>query len=341
MNILVTGGAGFIGSHVCVDLLKLGHQVLVIDNLSNSQITSLLNVSKIVNIDLNLDPKIENNFTFIKANILDSIVLEEIFSNHKVDAVIHLAGLKSVSESVEYPERYSENNVFGSINLLNVMKKFNCKTIIFSSSATVYGDAKKMPINEGARVSPTNPYGENKKTIEDALKNLFKLDNSWRIAILRFFNPIGAHKSGLIGESPLDMPNNLMPYIMKVASGELKTLNVFGGDYDTHDGTGVRDYIHVLDLASGHILALKTLIKKPQLIIVNLGTGVGYSVIDVIKSFEHVSNQKITYKTIARRKGDIAMSYSDPVLAKEILNWTAKYNLKDMCYDSWQYKLKN
>ena len=340
MSILVTGGAGFIGSHVCVELLILGYKVIVIDNLSNSYINALLGVKKIVNIDLNFDLKKHTNFTFVKIDITEIEHVEKIFSSQKIDAVIHLAGLKSVRESVEYPEKYYLNNVNGSINLFNVMKKFKCKSIVFSSSATVYGNAKETPINESAQVMPTNSYGENKRDIEKELKNLFDFDETWRIAILRFFNPIGAHKSGFIGENPSDTPNNLMPYILKVASGDLEMLNIFGNDYDTHDGTGVRDYIHVMDLVSGHIMALKVLMQKPQLIIVNLGTGIGYSVLDVVRSFEKVSKQKVRFKIVNRRDGDIATSYSDSAFAKKALNWNAKYNLEEMCYDSWNYYLK-
>jgi UDP-glucose 4-epimerase len=341
MNILVTGGAGFIGSHVCVKLLELGYKIIVIDNLSNSLISTLYNISKIVNIDLNIDEDIDAYFTFIKADIRDKVPLEKIFSMHQINAVIHFAGLKSVKESVENPEDYYSNNVDGSINLFNVMKRFNCKTIIFSSSATVYGDSKEIPIKESSELFPNNPYGQSKKIVEDFLKNLFILDETWRIAILRYFNPIGAHKSCLIGEIQVNVPNNLIPYIMKVASGELKILNIFGNDYDTHDGTGVRDYIHVTDLSYGHIKSLKVLMEKPQVIIVNLGTGVGYSVLDVVRTFEKVTKQKIIYKISGRRDGDVAVSYADPTLAKEILDWEATYNLEDMCHDSWKFKLKN
>jgi len=340
MNILVTGGAGYIGSHVCVELLMLGYKVIVIDNLSNSYINALHGVNKIVNIKLNFDLKKHTNFTFVKVDIREIEHLEKIFSSQKIDAVIHLAGLKSVRESVENPEKYYLNNVNGSINLINVMKKFKCKSIVFSSSATVYGNAKETPINESAQVMPTNPYGENKRDIEKELKNLFDLDKTWRIAILRFFNPIGVHKSGFIGENPCDTPNNLMPYILKVASGDLEILNIFGDDYDTHDGTGVRDYIHVMDLVSGHIMALKVLIKKSQIMTVNLGTGIGYSVLDVVKAFEKVSKQKVSFKVLGRRDGDVATSYSDPAFAKQALNWKAKYNLEEMCHDSWNYYLK-
>jgi len=340
MNILVTGGSGYIGSHVCVELLTQGYHVIALDNLSNSKITTLHNVSKIVNIPLNFDLDNDSHFKFVNADLRILSDIDKIFTSQKIDTVIHLAGLKSVRESVESPDKYYSNNVDGSANLINVMKKFNCKSIIFSSSATVYGSAKETPINESAKIMPTNPYGENKVAVEEKLKSLFNLDKMWRIAILRFFNPIGAHKSGLIGESPLDIPNNLMPYIMKVASGDAEVLHIYGGDYETHDGTGVRDYIHVLDLASGHVMALKALIKKSQIIIVNLGTGYGYSVLDVLRSFEKVSKQKITFKIIERRDGDVAISYSDPTFAKEVLNWKAQYSLEEMCFDSWKSNLK-
>jgi UDP-glucose 4-epimerase len=332
MNILVTGGAGFIGSHVCVKLLELGSKVIVIDNYCNSHPSALKNVSIISK---------KNNLIFIKGDIRNQNPLIEIFSNYKIDAVIHLAGLKSVHDSVKNPSKYYSNNVVGSQNLFNLMKEANCKTIIFSSSATVYGFSEEMPLSEESVIFPNNPYGKNKKNIEDILKNLYKLDDSWKIAILRFFNPIGAHKSRLIGDNPLESPNNLMPYILKVASGELSMLHIFGNDYNTQDGTGIRDYIHVEDIASGHVKALSKIIKKPQLIIANLGTGIGYSVLDVIKTFEEVTNQKIPYQFSKRRDGDVSESYSDPSFAKLVFNWEAKYDLEDMCIDSWNYKLNN
>lgn len=337
MNFLVTGGAGFVGSHVCVKLLESGHKVLVIDNLSNSTMSSLRNVEKIVKMKLNCG----GDLHFFQGDIGNQQPLEEIFSNFKIDVVIHLAGLKSVKESVEFPDKYYENNVMGSINLFNIMKKFRCKAIIFSSSATVYGASNKMPINEKAALSPINPYGSNKKNIEDILINLYEFDNTWHIAILRFFNPTGAHKSGLIGESPLDLPNNLMPYILKVASGELNKLKIFGNDYDTHDGTGVRDYIHVEDIAAGHIQAIEAVLNKPQVLIANLGTGVGYSVYDVINTFQKVTNKKIYFEVSERRDGDMDMSFSDPSFAEEKLGWKASYDLSDMCLDAWNFKSKN
>lgn len=341
MNILVTGGAGYIGSHVCVELINQGYKVIVLDNLCNSKIKALHGVSKIIKKKLNFDIKKNTSLTFCKVDLRQEDEIERIFSSQNIDFVMHLAGLKSVKESVLNPSNYHLNNVTGTINLLNVMKKFNCKSIIFSSSATVYGNTQIVPINENVKLSPSNPYGENKREIESILKKIFKLDNSWRIAILRFFNPIGAHKSGIIGESPNDIPNNLMPFILKVALNDFKALCIYGDDYDTHDGTGVRDYIHVLDIAYGHIKALEELIKKPQVFIVNLGTGQGYSVFDIIRSFEKVSGKQINFKIIERREGDIAISFADPSYAREKLGWTTKYDLEEMCIDSWKYVLKN
>tara|TARA_B110000008_G_scaffold279147_1_gene325119 strand:+ start:590 stop:1597 length:1008 start_codon:yes stop_codon:yes gene_type:complete len=333
MNILVTGGAGYIGSHVCVKLLELDNKVIVIDNFSNSHPSVLSNVLKIA---------IKNrDLVVFKGDIRQKNPLDKIFSTYKVDVVIHLAGLKSVNESTKKQSEYYSNNVEGSKNLLKFMKRENCKTLIFSSSATVYSFKEKMPLTEDSLILPNNPYGENKKEIEDHLKDLFNSDNSWQIAILRFFNPIGAHKSGLIGDNPIENPNNLMPYILKVASGELPNLFIFGNDYETHDGTGIRDYIHIEDIASGHIKALFSILKKPQLIISNLGTGIGYSVLDVVRTFENVTNQKIIFKVSNRRDGDVSVSYSDPSFAKLALDWKAKYNLEDMCNDAWNYKLNN
>jgi UDP-glucose 4-epimerase len=276
-----------------------------------------------------------------KGDIRNKNPLDKIFSSFKVDAVIHLAGLKSVNDSIQEESNYYSNNVLGSKNLFKSMARANCKTIIFSSSATVYGSSKKMPLAEDSKISPINPYGKNKKDIESLLKDTFESDNSWRIAILRFFNPVGAHKSGLIGEILNEKPNNLMPYILKVASGELPHLLVFGDDYETHDGTGVRDYIHVEDIASGHVQAFLSILGKPQLIISNLGTGKGYSVLDVLKTFEKTTNQKIFFKISNRRYGDVSVSYSDPSFAKLEFDWEAKFNLEDMCKDAWNYKLKN
>ena len=341
MKILVTGGVGYIGSHTCIELLELGHKVLVLDNLSNSKLNVLHKVSKIVNIRLNTNKDKEHDFSFIQIDMRDKESLKRVFAMNRVDAVIHFAGLKSVNESIEKPTKYYENNVIGSINLFEVMKQFNCKTIVFSSSATVYGDSHKIPIKESFPLSPTNPYGKSKVAIEELLQNLFKSDNGWHIGILRYFNPVGAHKSKLIGEDPTGIPNNLMPYIMKVASGQLKTLSVFGDDYDTHDGTGVRDYIHVIDLAMAHTKILDVLVKKPQILTINIGTGIGYSVLDMVKAFEKASNKKIVYKVVGRREGDVDICYADPSFTKEKLGWEAKYTLDDMCQDSWNYKLNN
>ena len=341
MKILVTGGVGYIGSHTCIELLELGHKVLVLDNLSNSNLNTLRKISKIVNIRLNTNKDKEHDFSFIQIDMRDKESLDRVFARNRVDAVIHFAGLKSVNESIEKPTEYYENNVIGSINLFEVMKQFNCKTIVFSSSATVYGDSHKIPIKESFPLSPTNPYGKSKVAIEELLQNLFESDNGWHIGILRYFNPVGAHKSRLIGEDPTGIPNNLMPYIMKVASGQLETLSVFGDDYDTHDGTGVRDYIHVMDLAMAHTKILDLLVKKPQVLTINIGTGIGYSVLDIVKAFEKASNKKILYKVVGRREGDVDICYADPSFTKEKLGWEAKYTLGDMCQDSWNYKLNN
>lgn len=333
MNILITGGAGYIGTHVCVKFLELGYKVIVIDNFSNSHPNALRNVLKI--------SKNNQDLVVYKGDIRNKNPLDKIFSAFKVDAVIHLAGLKSVFDSIHEESNYYSNNVQGSKNLFKLMIKANCRTIIFSSSATVYGSSEKMPLTEDSQISPINPYGKNKMDIEGLLKDIFKSDNSWQIAILRFFNPIGAHKSGLIGENLKENPNNLMPYILKVASGKLPKLFIFGNDYDTHDGTGVRDYIHVEDIASGHVKAFFSILIKPQLIISNLGTGQGYSVLEVLKTFEKTTNQKILFQFSRRRDGDIPISFSDSSFAKLAFKWEAKYNLEDMCIDSWNYNLNN
>jgi UDP-glucose 4-epimerase len=340
MNVLVTGGAGYIGSHICLELLSKDYEVTVLDNLSNSQISSLLGVSKLANKKLNYDIDKNANFTFYEADLRNAFEVEKLFSCQKIDAVIHLAGLKSVRDSIINSTSYYSNNVLATINLLNVMKKFNCKIITFSSSATVYGDAENAPFKENSKLSPVNPYGENKLEIESILQNFFYSDTSWSIAILRFFNPIGAHQSGIIGESPNDVPNNLMPLIMEVAVNNLKTLNIYGNDYITHDGTAIRDYIHVLDISSGHIKAIEALTCKPQIFTLNLGTGIGHSVFDVVKSFEKASGKKITFKISSRREGDMAVSYADCTLAKNLLGWSARYNLDEMCQDSWNFFLK-
>jgi len=332
MHIVVTGGAGYIGSHTSLLLLEEGHEVTVLDNLSNSSVESLHRVEKITG----------KKIHFIEGDIRDAKLLNKIFSSHKFDSVIHFAGLKAVSESVAKPLLYYENNVLGTLCLLEAMKVASCKTIIFSSSATVYGDPKNLPIKESESLKPTNPYGQTKFVIEEILSDLFVSDPSWRIARLRYFNPAGAHASGLIGEDPRGIPNNLMPYINKVANGTFKILSVYGKDYPTKDGTGERDYIHVMDVGLGHIAALNYLSKiKGELITLNLGTGRSYSVLDIIRTFEEASHKKIPYVFMDRRLGDIASCFADASAAKKLLGWEPKFNLKDMCQDSWQWQLKN
>lgn len=331
MKILVTGGTGYIGSHTCVELLNNNYEVIIVDNLVNSQQDVIDKIKKITNKDV----------TFYKGDVCDYALLNKIFSHHKIDAVIHFAGLKAVGESVKKPLLYYRNNLDSTLNLLEVMTKYNCKNIVFSSSATVYGSPEELPIKESAKLSTTNPYGSTKLYIEGILKDLYISDNSWNIAILRYFNPIGAHPSGLIGESPNGIPNNLMPYILKVATGELEVLNVFGNDYETKDGTGVRDYIHVVDLAKGHIKAISKVLNNSGLDYYNLGTGCGYSVLDIINTFEKVNNIKINYKIVQRRPGDIAICYADPTYAYEQLNWKAELDIEDMCRDSYHFIISN
>lgn len=329
MKILVTGGAGYIGSHTCVELLDSGHDVIVIDNLCNSEEEALIRVEKITS----------KKIKFYKGDIQNQLLLKKIFEENKIDAVIHFAGLKAVGESVEQPLRYYQNNIGGTLTLCKAMTDAGVKKIIFSSSATVYGSPKTVPVREDFPLSATNPYGYTKLMIEQILKDLYTSDNSWHITILRYFNPIGAHKSGIIGENPNGIPNNLMPYITQTAAGKLKKLKVFGDDYPTHDGTGVRDYIHVVDLAKGHVAALKT--SKSGVYIYNLGTGKGYSVLDVVKAFEKASGIKIPYEIAPRRSGDIAEVYADPSKAKAELGWTAQYGLDEMCADSWHWQSQN
>ncbi len=329
MSILVTGGAGYIGSHTVVELLNAGREVVIIDNFSNSKKEVLEKIKEIT----------KKDFKFYEINYLDREALEKVFKENKIEAVLNFAGYKAVGESVKKPLEYYENNVSGAIVLLETMKKYNVKKFIFSSSATVYGDPEVVPITEESKVGgTTNPYGTSKLFIEQILQDLYKSDNSWDIAILRYFNPVGAHESGLIGEEPQGIPNNLMPYVARVASGELEQLSVFGNDYDTPDGTGVRDYIHVVDLAKGHIKALEKLEKEQTgIYIYNLGTGIGYSVLDMVKAFEDATGKEVKYKIVERRPGDIATCYSDPTKAKEELGWEATKTLKDMCQDSWRY----
>ena len=329
MSVLVTGGAGYIGSHTVVELLNENKEVIVVDNFSNSKPEMLDKIKKITNKD----------FKFYELDYSNKEKMDKVFAENKIDSVIHFAGYKAVGESVEKPIEYYTNNVSGTLNLLDVMRKHNVKTIIFSSSATVYGDPEVVPLTEMCKIGgTTNPYGSSKLFIEQILKDVYKSDNTWDICILRYFNPIGSHESGIIGEEPQGRPNNLMPYIVRVASGELEELSIFGNDYNTPDGTGVRDYIHVVDLAKGHIKALEKLEKeKSGIYIYNLGTGKGYSVLDMVHAFEKTTGQKIKYKITERRAGDIATCYADATKAKEELNWVAEKTLEDMCRDSWNY----
>lgn len=332
--ILVTGGAGYIGSHTLIELSNAGYDFVVYDNLSNSQKESISRVEKIIN----------KHVFFEQGDIRDRKSLEQLFCRYDIDAVIHFAGLKAVGESVANPLDYYDNNVNGTLVLLEVMKEFGCKKIVFSSSATVYGDPHTTPIKEDFPTgNTTNPYATSKYMVERILKDLYTSDNEWKIAILRYFNPVGAHESGLIGEDPNGIPNNLMPFISQVAVGKREFLSVFGNDYDTHDGTGVRDYIHVVDLADAHIKALNYLtnMQITNILITNIGTGVGYSVLDVVKAFEKASGVNIHYKLVPRRAGDIAKYYADPSYAKAILGWEATMDLETMCRDSWRWQSTN
>ncbi len=331
MSILVTGGAGYIGSHTVLELLNAGYEVVVADNLENSKEESLKRVREITGRELK----------FYKIDILDREALDEVFEKEKIDAVIHFAGLKAVGESCEIPLRYYMNNITGTLVLCEIMKKHNVKNIVFSSSATVYGDPKSVPITEEFPLFATNPYGRTKLMIEEILGDLYKSDNSWNIVILRYFNPIGAHISGRIGEDPNGIPNNLIPYISQVAVGKLEYLKVFGNDYKTEDGTGVRDYIHVVDLAIGHLKALEKFKTKSGLLIYNLGTGHGYSVLDMVNAFSKASGKEIPYKFAKRRSGDIAKCYADPIKAQKELGWTAKKGIDEMCADSWRWQSNN
>lgn len=326
MKILVTGGMGYIGSHTVLELLKEGYEVIVVDNLVNSNIDVKEKIEKLSG----------KTFEFIKVDVRDKSVLEEIFKNNKIDSVIHFAGLKAVGESVKKPIEYYDNNIGSTIVLLNIMKKYNCKKIVFSSSATVYGKPKELPVKEYMEVGgTTNPYGTSKLIIEQILKDLYISDNTWEISILRYFNPIGSEISGTLGENPKGIPNNLMPYIVRVASGELEELSIFGNDYHTIDGTGVRDYIHVVDLAKGHIKAIEKIKKGVN--IYNLGTGKGTSVLELVNTFEKVTGKKIKYRIVERREGDIAEYYADPTKAKEELGWIAEYDIEDMCRDAYRF----
>jgi UDP-glucose 4-epimerase len=331
MTILVTGGAGYIGTHTVVELLKAGQEVVIVDNLSNSSVEALARVKTITSKDV----------TFYQGDILNKALLQKVFADHSIESVIHFAGLKAVGESVEKPLKYYENNVTGTIILCQVMAENNVKNLVFSSSATVYGDPASLPIKEDFPTGATNPYGQSKLMVENILADLHNSDNSWNIARLRYFNPVGAHESGLIGEDPNDIPNNLMPFIAQVAVGKRQQLSVFGDDYNTPDGTGVRDYIHVVDLAVGHLQALKKLQKKPGLVTYNLGTGIGYSVLDMVKAFEKACGKTIAYQISPRRLGDIAACYADPSFAATELNWRATHSVEDMANSSWKWQSTN
>lgn len=331
MSVLVTGGAGYIGTHTLIELLASDQEVIIVDNLSNSNEIALERVKSISG----------KSLTFYHGDVRDSTLLDSIFEKHKIGSVIHFAGLKAVGESVAKPLKYYDNNVSGTVILCEAMAKANVKNLVFSSSATVYGDPASLPIDESFPRSATNPYGQSKLMVEHILEDLAKADEEWNIAILRYFNPVGAHESGLIGEDPNDIPNNLMPFISQVAVGKLECLSVFGSDYNTHDGTGVRDYIHVVDLARGHLKALDKLNTKPGLVIYNLGTGQGYSVLDMVKAFERSSDKAISYKLIERRPGDIAACYANPDKAANELNWKATHTLEDMTLSSWRWQSNN
>ena len=331
MKVLVTGGAGYIASHTNLELLKEGYEVVAVDNLCNSCMESVQRVEKLAG----------KKISFYETDILDREGLRAIFEKEKPDSVIHFAGLKAVGESCSIPLAYFHNNLTGTITLLEVMKEFNVKKLAFSSSATVYGDPATVPVKEDFPLSVTNPYGRTKLMIEEMLRDLYQSDASWNIAILRYFNPIGAHESGEIGEDPNGIPNNLVPYVAKVATGQLEQIHVFGNDYDTPDGTGVRDYIHVVDLALGHIKAIEKLNDNPGLVVYNLGTGVGYSVLDVIHNYEKACNKKLPYTIGPRRPGDIAASYADPTKAFQELGWKAQRGIDKMCEDSYRWQSKN
>lgn len=331
MRILVTGGTGFIGSHTCAALLAEGHEVVVLDNLSNSQEKVAEQVEKIAG----------RRVTFVLGDVRDTDFLARVLSEHAIDAVIHFAGLKAVGESVAQALRYYDWNIGGTISLCKAMAAAKVKILIFSSSATVYGDPASLPIREDFPRSATNPYGASKLMIEDILADLAKSDPEWRIARLRYFNPVGAHESGLIGESPNGIPNNLMPYVAQVANGQRECLSVFGGDYPTPDGTGVRDYIHVTDLAEGHVAALEYLRRESGLLTVNLGTGRGYSVLEMIKAFEKASGRPVPYTIVERRPGDVAACYADPSLAEKLLGWRASRGIDEMCRDAWHWQCQS
>jgi len=330
--ILVTGGAGYIGSHTCVELVSAGYDLIVLDNLSNASVDSLRKVEMIT----------KSEIKFVHGDIRDYSLVNKLFNDHQIDSVIHFAGLKAVGESVAQPISYYDNNVYGCLQLLRVMREHNVKNIVFSSSATVYGDPVVLPLNEAMATSnPTNPYGMSKLMIENILHDIVRSDNEWNVVILRYFNPVGAHKSGFIGEDPSGTPSNLMPYITQTAIGQQEKLYIFGDDYDTSDGTGVRDYIHVVDLAVGHIKALANIHGLSGVLTVNLGTGVGYSVLELVNEFERVTGNAIPYEIVDRRPGDVASCYADATYAKKILGWESMYGLAEMCEDSWRWQLNN
>lgn len=332
MSILITGGCGYIGSHTCIELLESGHDIVVLDNFYNSDIEAINRVKELTG----------KEFPFYECDIRDAQGLRRVFSAHKIDVVIHFAGLKAVGESVEKPLEYFDNNVNGTLVLCSVMREFGCKRMVFSSSATVYGMNNPSPLNETMSVGAvTNPYGRTKFMIECILQDLCVSDPEWSVVLLRYFNPIGAHKSGRIGENPSGIPNNLMPYVTQVAVGKREKLSVFGGDYDTPDGTGVRDYIHVVDLARGHVCAVNYALKTAGIEAVNLGTGTGYSVLDLVNTFQKVNNVPVPYAIVDRRPGDIGTCYSNPAKAKELLGWEAEYGLEDMCLDAWRWQSQN
>ncbi|MGG3564196.1 UDP-glucose 4-epimerase GalE [Neobacillus rhizosphaerae] len=331
MAILITGGAGYIGSHTCVELLNAGNEIVVLDNFMNSKPEAINRIKEIT----------RTPFKFYNIDLLDENSLDEVFSENNIEAVIHFAGLKAVGESVYLPLHYFHNNITSTLILCKVMKKYNVKRLVFSSSATVYGVPERFPITEDSPLGALNPYGRTKLMIEEMLHDLYVSDHSWSISILRYFNPIGAHESGLIGEDPNGVPNNLMPYISQVAIGKQKELNVFGNIYPTKDGTGVRDYIHVVDLAIGHLRALEKVTYSTGIEVYNLGTGKGYSVLEIITAFEKASGKKIPYKITEARPGDVAVCYADPVKAERSLGWNAKRGIEEMCNDAWRWQLKN
>ncbi|MBQ9358951.1 MAG: UDP-glucose 4-epimerase GalE [Abditibacteriota bacterium] len=331
MKILVTGGAGYIGSHTSALLLEAGHDIAIIDNLSNSSPEAVERIGQITG----------RRFEFCRADMLDYDALDSLFASNSFDAAIHFAGFKAVGESVSKPMEYYENNLQSTFNLVRAMKKYGVRTLVFSSSATVYGSPASVPVREDFPLSATNPYGRTKLMIEYILKDLYVSDNSFAIALLRYFNPVGAHPSGLIGEDPLGIPNNLMPFISKVGAGELKELSVFGNDYDTPDGTGVRDYIHVMDLAEGHIKALEHIAGKGGVYVYNLGTGKGYSVLEMVRAFEKASGRKVPYRIAPRRAGDIGAVYADPSKAERELGFKARFGIEDMCRDTWRWQSAN